>query len=96
MSENQTPAQGFVEVFVSKLKEQSFTIVIMLGVIWYQGVMMEERVAYWQKLYEEQKTYIQQTDKEDRQDMQERIKYLQDQQDKYMQDALDELKSKSK
>jgi len=96
MSENQTPAQGFVEVFVSKLKEQSFTIVIMLGVIWYQGVMMEERVAYWQKLYEEQKTYIQQTDKEDRQNMQERIKYLQDQQDKYMQDALDELKSKSK
>jgi endo-beta-N-acetylglucosaminidase D len=96
MAENQTPAQGFVEVFVSKLKEQSFTIVIMLGVIWYQGVMMEERVAYWQKLYEEQKTYIQQTDKEDRQNMQERIKYLQDQQDKYMQDALDELKSKSK
>jgi hypothetical protein len=94
MSENQTPTQGFVDVFVSKLKEQSFTIVIMLAVIWYQGVMMEERVAYWQKLYEEQKTYIQQTDKEDKLILLDRIKYLQDQQDKYTQDAIDELKSK--
>jgi hypothetical protein len=94
MSENQTPTQGFVDVFVSKLKEQSFTIVIMLAVIWYQGVMMEERVAYWQKLYEEQKTYIQQTDKEDKLILLDRIKYLQDQQDKYAQDAIDELKSK--
>ena len=94
MSENQTPTQGFIDVFVSKLKEQSFTIVIMLAVIWYQGVMMEERVAYWQKLYEEQKTYIQQTDKEDKLILLDRIKYLQDQQDKYAQDAIDELKSK--
>ena len=94
MAENQTPTQGFIDVFVSKLKEQSFTIVIMLAVIWYQGVMMEERVTYWQKLYEDQKTYIQQTDKEDKQILLDRIKYLQDQQDKYTQDAIDELKSK--
>lgn len=92
MAENQTPTQGFVDVFVNKLKEQSFTIVIMLAVIWYQGVMMEERVAYWQKLYEEQKTYIQQTEKEDKQVLLDRIKYLQEQQDKYVQDALDKSK----
>jgi hypothetical protein len=66
----------------------------MVGVIWYQGVMMEERVAYWQKLYEEQKTYIQQTAKEDKEDMLERIKYLQDQRDKYVEDAIQELKNK--
>jgi hypothetical protein len=56
--------------------------------------MMEERVAYWQKLYEEQKTYIQQTAKEDKEDMLERIKYLQDQRDKYVEDAIQELKNK--
>ena len=94
MEDNKTPTQGFVDVFVSKLKEQSFTIVIMLAVIWYQGKMMEERVAYWQKLYEDQNTYIQQTDKEDKQILLDRIKYLQEQQDKYVQDALDESKSK--
>jgi hypothetical protein len=66
----------------------------MLAVIWYQGVMMEERVAYWQKLYEEQKTYIQQTDKEDKLILLDRIKYLQEQQDKRVEDVVQELKNK--
>jgi hypothetical protein len=82
------------DTFFSKLKEQSFTIVLMIGVIWYQGRMMEERVAYWQKLYEDQKAYIQQTDKEDKQILLDRIKYLQDQRDKYADDAINELKTK--
>ena len=55
MAEPKTPISGFTDTFFSKLKEQSFTIVLMVGIIWYQGKMMEERVAYWQKLYEEQK-----------------------------------------
>jgi hypothetical protein len=94
MSENQTPTQGFVDVFLTKLKEQSFTIVIMLALIWYQGVMMEERVAYWQQEYNKKEAYIEQITKEDREHMQERIKYLQDQQDKYTQDVIEKLKSK--
>jgi len=94
MAENQTPIQGFTDVFLNKLKEQSFTIVIMIAVIWYQGRLMEERVAYWQKLYEEQKSYTEQSTRADKQIMLDRIKYLQDQQDKYAQDAIDELKSK--
>jgi hypothetical protein len=94
MSENTNPISGFVDTFMSKLKEQSFTILVMVGIIWYQGRMMEERVAYWQKLYEEKESYIEQSIKDDRQDMLERIKYLQDQRDKYVEDALNELKNK--
>jgi hypothetical protein len=90
----QTPTNGFTDVFLSKLKEQSFTIVLMIGLIWYQGRLMEERVAYWQKLYEEQKSYIQQTDKEDKQILLDRIEYLQQQRDKYVEDAINELKTK--
>jgi hypothetical protein len=90
----QTPTNGFADVFLSKLKEQSFTIVLMIGLIWYQGRLMEERVAYWQKLYEEQKSYIQQTDKEDKQILLDRIEYLQQQRDKYVEDAINELKTK--
>ena len=56
--------------------------------------MMEERVSYWQKLYEEKEAYIEQTTKEDREDLLERIKYLQDQRDKYVEDAINELKEK--
>jgi exosome complex RNA-binding protein Rrp4 len=92
MSENKNPVSGFADTFLLKLKEQSFTIILMVGIIWYQGRMMEERVAYWQKLYEEQKAYIEQTTKEDKDDMEEKIKYLQDQRDKYVEDAINELK----
>ena len=93
MAEPKNPISGFTDTFFSKLKEQSFTIVLMIGIIWYQGRMMEERVGYWQKLYEEQKAYVQQTDKEDKQILLDRIKYLQDQRDQYAQDAIDELKN---
>jgi hypothetical protein len=86
--------KGFTDTFFSKLKEQSFTIMIMVGVIWYQGVMMEERVAYWQKLYEQKEAYIQQTSKDDRAELLDRIKYLQEQRDIYVQDAINELKEK--
>ena len=94
MSENTNPVSGFADTFLSKLKEQSFTIIVMVGIIWYQGRMMEERVAYWQKLYEEKEAYIEQTTKEDREDLLERVKYLQDQRDKYVEDAINELKDK--
>jgi exosome complex RNA-binding protein Rrp4 len=85
---------GFADTFLSKLKEQSFTIIVMVGIIWYQGKLMEERVAYWQKLYEDQKAYIQETSKEDKQILLDRIKYLQEQRDKYVEDAINELKTK--
>jgi hypothetical protein len=94
MAENTNPISGFADTFLSKLKEQSFTIIIMVGIIWYQGKMMEERVGYWQKLYEESKDYIQQTTKDDREELLERINYLQDQRDKYVEDAINELKDK--
>lgn len=90
-NENQN---GFMDVFFNKLKEQSFTILIMVGIIWYQGKMMEERVAYWQKLYEEKESYIQTTTKEDKTILLERLKYLQDQRDKYVEDAINKLKTK--
>ena len=92
--ENKESVGVFMDTFLSKLKEQSFTIIVMVGIIWYQGRMMEERVAYWQKLYEEKEAYIEQTSKNDREDMLERIKYLQDQRDKYVEETLNELKNK--
>jgi superfamily II DNA helicase RecQ len=92
MIEKTKPASGFTDIFLSKLKEQSFVIMVMLGVIYYQHRLMEERVAFWMQEHDKKELYIQQLTKEDRETMQDRIKYLQDQQDKYTQDAIDELK----
>jgi exosome complex RNA-binding protein Rrp4 len=94
MADTQNPVSGFADTFLSKLKEQSFTILVMVGIIWYQGRMMEERVAYWQKLYEEKEAYLEQTTKEDKQVLLDRIQYLQEQRDKYVEDAINELKIK--
>ena len=94
MAQNTDQSNGFMDTFLSKLKEQSFTIIVMVGIIWYQGRMMEERVSYWQKLYEGNEAYIEQTVKEDKAIMLERIKYLQEQRDKYVEDAINELKTK--
>jgi len=93
MSGQTNSISGFADTFLSKLKEQSFTIIVMVGIIWYQGRMMEERVAYWQKLYEEKEAYIEQTTKEDREDLLERIKYLQEQRDKYVEESINELET---
>ena len=94
MAQQSNPITGFADTFLAKLKEQSFVILLMLGVIYYQHRMMEERVAFWQKQYEEKEMYIQETAKEDKQILLDRIKYLQDERDKYTEDAINELKTR--
>jgi hypothetical protein len=94
MSDQTNPVTGFADTFLAKLKEQSFVILLMLGVIYYQHRMMEERVAFWQKQYEEKEAYIRETAKDDKQILLDRIQYLQDQRDKYVEDAITELKTK--
>ena len=88
-------ASGFTDVFLSKLKEQSFLIILMLGVIYYQHKMSAERVEFWQEQYEKQEIYIKQREKEDREELLNRIDYLQKQRDIYVEDALNELKNKN-
>jgi hypothetical protein len=87
-----SPTTGFTDTFLSKLKEQSFVIILMLGVIYYQHRMMEERVGFWQKQCEEQDAYIKQSNKEDKDILLDRIQYLQDQRDKFVETALMEEK----
>ena len=94
MAENQSPVSGFTDTFFSKLKEQSFTILVMVAVVYYQHRLMEERVAYWQKQYEDQRSYIEKKVQDDKVIMLDRIQYLQDQRDKYVEDAINELKEK--
>jgi hypothetical protein len=56
--------------------------------------MMEERVSFWQVQYEEKDQLIDKTAKEDKEILLQRITYLQDQRDKYVEDAINELKDK--
>lgn len=64
----------------------------MLGVIYYQHRLMEERVAFWQAEYEKKDSEIDNLTKEDKTILMDRIKYLQDQRDLYVNDMIDESK----
>ena len=92
--ESKTPVGGFFDVFMSKLKEQSFVIILMLGVIYYQNRLMEERVGFWQNQYEEKEAYIKKTTESDKQILLDRINYLQDQRDKFVESTIEEEKAK--
>ena len=92
MIEQENPITGFADTFLSKLKEQSFVIILMLGVIYYQHRLMEERVAFWQQEYDKKELYIEQVTKEDREMLKDRIKYLEDQRERSTQDEINELK----
>jgi hypothetical protein len=94
-SNNGNPASGFFDIFLSKLKEQSFLIILMLGIIYYQHKMAVERVQFWQGQYEKQEEYIKQREKEDREELLNRVDYLQKQRDIYADDAINELKNKN-
>ena len=87
-------ASRFTDVFMSKLKEQSFLIILMLGLLYYQNRLMEDRVTFWQNQFEKQQLEIESTAKEDKQLLLDRIKYLQDERDKYVEESLNELKNK--
>ena len=93
MSENTNPISGFADTFLSKLKEQSFVILLMLGVIYYQHRLMEERVAFWQAQYEKKDSDMDKMTKQDKIELKERINYLQEQRDKHFEESFTELKS---
>ena len=67
-------------------------IILMLGVIYYQNRLMEERVAFWQKQYEEKEAYIKKTTESDKQILLNRINYLQNQRDKFVESTIAEAK----
>lgn len=92
MDEKTPQTNGFIDTFLSKLKEQSFIIILMLGVIYYQHGLMEERVSFWQSQYEKKDQLIDKTTKEDKDVLLDRIEYLQNQRDKYVEESLNELK----
>jgi hypothetical protein len=85
---------GFTDIFLSKLKEQSFMIILMLSVIYYQNRLMEERVSFWQSQFEKQQLEIETATKEDKQVLMDRISYLQEQRDKYVEESLNNLRTK--
>jgi hypothetical protein len=82
---------SFFDIFLSKLKEQSFIIVLMLGVVYFQNRMFTERIAAHRETQKQQQDYINKLVDDERARLIERENYLIEQRDKYVEDALNRL-----
>ena len=68
--------KGFTEVFLDKLKEQSFTIVLMVGILVYQTVNKNAEIEKLEKQIEAKQEYIDKMFEDQRQRWQVREQYL--------------------
>jgi|688.fasta_scaffold169958_6 hypothetical protein len=83
---------GFTEVFLSKLKEQSFTIILMVGMLIYQNKIYNEQVDRYEKIVDEKQQYIDKLIEDQRQRSILREQYLLQQRDAYVDDLIGEKK----
>jgi len=70
--------------FVDKLKEQSFTIILMIGGLYYQNQIFESEITRYNKLVNEKQDYINRIVDAERERMIAREKYLMTQRDEFI------------
>jgi secreted Zn-dependent insulinase-like peptidase len=80
--------KGFTEVFLDKLKEQSFTIVLMVGILVYQTINKNAEIEKLEKQIDAKQEYIDKMVEDQRQRWQVREQYLLQQRDAYIENLL--------
>jgi len=78
--------------FVDKLKDQSFTIILMIGGLYYQNQIFQQEITRYDTVVKEKQDYINKIVDAERQRMIEREKYLMQQRDQF----IDMLKENQK
>lgn len=89
MSQNQNTSNGFTDTFINKLKEQSFTIILLVGIMYYQNTLFTKQVDKYEKMVKEKEELVIKLAEEERTRLLEREKYLMSQRDKFVQDLID-------
>lgn len=77
---------GFSDTFLSKLKEQSFTIIILVGIMWYQNNMFTTQLKEYKTLIDEKEKLVLKLTDDERNRLIEREKYLLQQRDEFIED----------
>lgn len=76
------------ETFFEKLKEQSFTIILLVGILYYQNMNFKSQLEEYKKMIDEKETLILKLTDEERARMIERNQYLMEQRDKYVEELI--------
>jgi hypothetical protein len=78
--------EGHMDSFLTKLKEQSFTILILVGVMYYQNIIFTQQMAEYKQMINQKEDLILRLTDEERNRLLEREKYLLSQRDEFIQD----------
>ena len=88
MEKKDSNSSGFTEIFFSKLKEQSFTIILMVGMLIYQNKVFNDQLTRYEKTVNEKQQYIDKLIEDKRQRAILREQYLLQQRDTYVDDLI--------
>lgn len=75
---------NITSTFMDKLKEQSFTIILMIGGLYYQNQIFQQQLTRYDSVVKEKQDYINKIVDAERQRMIEREKYLMEQRDEFI------------
>ena len=78
------------ETFFEKLKEQSFTIILLVGILYYQNINFKSQLEEYKKMIDEKETLILKLTDDERTRMLERNQYLMEQRDKYVEELINQ------
>jgi hypothetical protein len=87
---------SFSDTFFSKLKEQSFTIILLVGIMYYQNTVFTQQMDEYKKMIDQKEILILKLTEEERLRLIEREKYLIQQRDGFIEDLREEVASKNK
>jgi hypothetical protein len=86
-----TKNTNFTSTFFDKLKEQSFTIILLVGIMYYQNVIFTQQMNEYKKMITEKEQLILKLTEDERQRLIEREKYLINQRDEFIKDLKERL-----
>ena len=87
-------SQRIADTFIGKLKEQSFTIILLVGIMYYQNMLFTQKMNEYKKMIQQKEELILKLTEEERIRLIEREKYLIEQRDGFIQDLRDEIKNR--
>lgn len=87
-------AKNIGDTFVEKLKEQSFTIILLVGIMYYQNVLFTKQLEEYKKMIQEKEQLVLKLTDDERNRLIDREKYLVEQRDGFIQDLREEIKSR--
>ena len=88
MSGQQEISTGMTDTFFSKLKEQSFTIILLVAILYYQNTIFNNQLAEYKKLIDEKEALVLKLTDGERERLIERTTYLLEQRDKYVEQLI--------